>query len=100
MTHDLPPLPDPEYECQRESAIPMSYTDDQMHSYAIAAIAPYKAEIKRLKTLNQAIVDSFPAEENAKLRELLSDIRARLSNDYAPWKPYIKRIDIALGEKK
>jgi len=62
-TDELPPLPEFDSFADRNKAI----------DYARAAIAPYKAEIERLKETQQkfGILQHSFMEENAKLRELL-----------------------------
>jgi chromosome segregation ATPase len=44
MTHDLPPLPE-----ILGDGFTRKWIEDRMQAYALAAIAPYKAEIERLK---------------------------------------------------
>jgi ribosomal protein L16 Arg81 hydroxylase len=94
MTHDLPPLP--------PRALHSPCSDDDMRAYAIAAIAPYKAEIERLRNggcvrdqkLTQYCAEAQDAigiaqacerraekaeAENAKLRAMMAGQPAQMS---------------------
>jgi hypothetical protein len=109
MTHDLPP-PD------AASGSVDSYGEPCWTKKAVrAAIAPYKAEIERLKTDNVLLARNLRgkhsitgatyehlAAENAKLRELLEQV----AEETAPWTKTLmstewgKDCRAALGEKK
>jgi hypothetical protein len=90
--YDLPPIPD------ELNADPRFKHDMISHvrAYALAAIAPYKAEIERLR---QQLGQPLETErENAKLRELLNEL---WSCECYGWEEDLPdRIHAALGEKK
>jgi hypothetical protein len=106
--HDLPPLPAIWYD-QFSQRCGINVCEEA-RSYAIAAIAPYKARIKTLEETQRKyglhqeglFKRAEKAEaENAKLRELLAKARAFV-NDHpgALAGKFLARIDAALGEKK
>jgi hypothetical protein len=116
MTHDLPPLPEPEsqrisYGCGQGPIISTDgYSSSQIQSYALAAIAPYSKllsdfEVGVLKQkealanaerviLRQREARKQLEAENAKLRELLAVAFKSLNNS-----PIKDAIDAALKGK-
>lgn len=114
MTHDLPPLPSIDFLAFGSSGEPVY---DSIRAYALAAIAPYKAEIEQATACakaNYRSLEQFEAleaeierlkrataeeiqrlhAENAKLWELLAE-----ANEAVIWSDLRDRIDAALGEK-
>jgi len=97
--HDLPPLPlayivDILPDEHRNNV----FTAEMMQLYALAAIAPYKAEIEmaNARSVTWERYATAKSEENAKLRELLRLVL--VAHDHTPlW--LRERIDAALGEK-
>jgi uncharacterized protein YaiL (DUF2058 family) len=100
MTHDLPPH---WIDLDRH---PMRTKDfmDYVESYAIAAIAPYKAEIERHSRNSDLQMErAIKAEaENANLRELLAEARIHVADaELDGNEPFglLERIDAALKGK-
>jgi hypothetical protein len=103
--HDLPPLPVKSILGSTEKW----FGQAQMLDYASAAIAPYKAEIERMKETERKFglhqeglfkrAEKADAE-NAKLRELLQDAVSAWKRGADPnYSEIIDRANAALGEK-
>jgi hypothetical protein len=79
MTHDLPPLELPPLEDNASIRL-------WAQEYALAAIAPYKAELEAARDLNRHLNElrGTLVDENAKLREALEAIRQHCKQRHEP----------------
>jgi len=101
--HDLPPLPVENYIDKDglwdEKYGP--YDAEQMREYALAAIAPYKAEIERLVRVHDNSLRLLREAkwERDKLRELLREVAAQFTRDDGLADRLLPRIDDALKDQ-